>query len=172
MSDPRQLEKRVAELEQEMARLRGQTFRGLRRRSLVEVMGLPLYDIAIGPDLQKGEVRGHARGFIAIGDLATGVIALGGLCRGVIAIGGLAAGLVSVGGVSLGLLLGLGGVALGGAAIGGFAAGGAALGGFGVGYYACGGAAHGHAVVTPVRVDPEAAEFFTRYGLQRVCRPG
>jgi hypothetical protein len=171
MADPRSLEKRVAELEAEVARLRRQGPRGVRRRSPVTVLGLPVYDIAIGPDPEKGELRGHAKGFIAIGDFATGVIALGGVCRGVIALGGLAVGVVSIGGVSLGLLLGLGGLALGGGALGGFAVGGAAVGGFGAGYYACGGQAYGHAVVTPVRVDPEAQEFFARYGLQRVCRP-
>jgi hypothetical protein len=170
MSDPKQLERRVAELEEEVARLRRQTVRGVRKRSPVEVLGLPLYDIALGPDPERGQLRGHARGFIAIGDFATGVIAIGGLCRGVVALGGLAAGMVSLGGLSLGLLLGLGGVALGGGAVGGFAVGGVAVGGFAGGYYACGGEARGHAVVSQQRSDPEAEEFFDRLGLERLCR--
>jgi hypothetical protein len=170
VSDPRGLEHRVAELEAEVARLRGRGLRGIRKRSQVEILGMPLYDIAVGPHPERGEWRGHARGFIAIGDFASGVIALGGLCRGVVAFGGVAVGLISVGGLSLGLLLGVGGVALGGAAVGGFSAGGVAVGGFAVGRYACGGEAHGPAVVSARgRRDPEAVAFFERWGLGTAC---
>ena len=63
---------------------------GVRKRSSKVICGLPLYDIALGPDLQKGEVRGHARGIIAIGDVATGWLAVGGAARGIVAIGGAA----------------------------------------------------------------------------------
>jgi hypothetical protein len=72
---------------------------------------IPFYDVAVGPDLARGELRGHAKGVIAIGDLATGFLALGGLARGAIAIGGLAAGLVSFGGLSIGVLSAVGGFA-------------------------------------------------------------
>jgi hypothetical protein len=93
----------------------------IRIRSRQQVFGLPLYDIAFGPDLEKGELRGHAKGIFAMGDTATGAIALGGVASGGIAIGGLAFGVLSIGGVALGLLGALGGVALGGLAMGGVA---------------------------------------------------
>lgn len=86
--------------------------KAVRRRSAYEFLGLPLYDIAVGPDLAHGEMRGHARGVVAIGDMATGIIAIGGLARGMVAIGGLAMGMVAIGGLAIGA------VALGGAAIG------------------------------------------------------
>lgn len=49
------------------------------------LFGLPLVSIATGPDPSRSEPRGHARGFIAIGDIATGFFALGGVARGAIA---------------------------------------------------------------------------------------
>ncbi len=64
----------------------------------------------MGPDPEKGELRGHARGIIAIGDFATGVLAVGGLARGIVAMGGLA----------LGALVGVGGVCVGALALGGW----------------------------------------------------
>ena len=45
-------------------------YRGIRKRSPKTLCGLPLVDIAIGPDPEKGEMRGHAHGIIAIGDIA------------------------------------------------------------------------------------------------------
>ena len=62
--------------------------KGIRIRSSATLWGLPLLAIALGPDFEKNEIRGHARGILAIGDIATGVLAFGGLARGVIAIGG------------------------------------------------------------------------------------
>jgi hypothetical protein len=170
MADREQLEKRVADLEAEVVRLRRATYRGVRKRSSVEVAGLPLWAIAVGPDPEKGEVRGHAKAIIAVGDMATGVVAIGGLARGVVALGGLAVGLVSLGGLAIGLLLAVGGGAIGGLALGGGAAGGVAVGGGAAGYYACGGTAYGHAVVAPMRQDPEAEEFFRAWGLEGLCR--
>ena len=85
---------------------------GVRRRSDYEYLGMPLWSIATGPDPAKGELRGHAKGVLAIGDIATGIVAIGGLARGVFALGGLAIGLVAVGGLAVG------GLALGGLAIG------------------------------------------------------
>jgi hypothetical protein len=78
MGDPRALERRVAELEAEVARLKGRVYRAVRKRASFEIFGLPAYDIALGPDIEKGELRGHAKGFLAIGDMATGVFAVGG----------------------------------------------------------------------------------------------
>jgi hypothetical protein len=122
-------------------RIRFQTKRKLR--------GWPLVSIAIGPDPDKGETRGWARGIIAIGDFATGLIAIGGIAGGGVAIGGISLGVLGVGGISLGGLV-LAGVAIGFASIGGVA----------VGQYAKGGKVFGTHVVCPRRHDPEAVRFF------------
>jgi len=169
MQSREDLERRVAELEQQVARL-GPGYRGIRKRASWGLGDIPFYDIAVGPDPSRGEIRGHAKGIIAIGDVATGVLALGGLARGVVAFGGAAVGLVSLGGVSLGVLVALGGLALGGVAIGGAAVGGVAMGGRAFGYYACGGAASGTHASSPLRRDPEAEAFFRQYGLGGICR--
>jgi hypothetical protein len=150
----------VGDLEGRLGHARGQAFRGVRRRSEMTILGIPAYDVAIGGDPETGEVRGHARGFLAIGDIATGVFALGGLARGVFALGGVALGLVSFGGLSIGALLAIGGLAIGSVALGGGAVGRVAVGGGAVGYYACGGGAAGKHVVDATRRDPEAVEFF------------
>jgi hypothetical protein len=115
---------------------------GRRYQSKAMIFGLPLIDIAVGP--KNGQMRGKARGFIAIGDFATGFLAIGGVVRGVVAIGGVAAGLFALGGLSLGLFTALGGVALGGLASGGIAGGGASAGGLGAGFMAQGGLAIGY----------------------------
>ena len=175
MESREQLEKRVAELEKQVGALKGRgraSFRGIRKRASWGLGDIPFYDIAVGPDLERGEMRGHAKGIIAIGDLATGFLALGGLARGVIAFGGLAAGLVSFGGLSIGLLSAVGGLAIGGLALGGAAVGVVAVGGGAAGYYACGGGAVGTHVVDAVRRDPEAEKFFAEYGLAGLCRSG
>ena len=151
-------DKRTEEVEDKFR----QTARGLRKRG-------SWYAIAIGPDPARNEVRGHAKGFIAIGDKATGFIAIGGLARGVIAIGGCALGLISFGGVSLGALLAVGGLAIGGVAFGGAAVGGVAMGGHASGFYACGGAAFGPNVIDEDRRDPAAIVFFAERGLGAVC---
>lgn len=169
------LEKRVAELERKLAALmgaQGVAVRSIRKRASWGVGDLPFYDIAIGPDMARGEVRGHAKGVLALGDVATGVLAIGGLSRGVVAVGGLAAGLLSIGGLSVGLLGAIGGLAIGGLAFGGGALGGVAVGGGVAGYYACGGGATGKYVIDARRRDPEAEEFFRQAGLAGLCRPG
>ena len=174
MESREELEKRVAELERQLGALRAGgafPFRGIRKRASWDIGGIPFYDIAIGPDFGRGEFRGHAKGIIALGDMATGVLALGGLARGVFAFGGLAAGLLSFGGLSLGLLAAVGGLAIGSLAFGGGALGGVAIGGGAVGYYACGGGAAGVHVQSSLKRDPRAAEFFRAYGLTRVCAP-
>lgn len=172
MTDPRDLEQRVVELEAEVSRLRAgpRGWRGIRYRSALALGDVPFLAIATGPDPEKGEVRGHARGIIAIGDMATGFLAIGGLARGVVTLGGLSVGLVSFGGCALGLFAATGGLAIGGLAFGGGALGGVAVGGGAVGQYACGGAAFGTYVVRPGRVDPEAEAFFRQYGLDQMCQ--
>lgn len=159
------LRERIAVLEREISTLkqRGYPYRGIRKRSAKKVWGLPLYDIAMGPDPEKGELRGHARGIIAIGDFAIGVLALGGIARGVVAIGGLALGLLfGMGGLCTGLLA-FGGLAIGGIAVGGGAIGGIAIGGGAFGYYAVGGGAIGTHVIDSMRQDPEAVRFFNEW---------
>lgn len=174
MESREDLEKRVAQLERHIGALKGGAplpMRGIRRRASWGIGDIPFYDIAVGPDLARGELRGHARGVIAIGDIATGFVALGGISRGVIAFGGLAAGLVSIGGLSLGILGAVGGLAIGSLALGGAAVGGVAIGGGAVGYYACGGGAAGVHVVAAGRRDEQAEEFFREYGLAAFCSP-
>jgi hypothetical protein len=146
MDDQRDLERRVKELEDQIAVMRRAGRRNLRKRSSSTILGLPAYDVAIGPDPFSGELRGHARGFLAVGDIATGVIAVGGLARGVVAFGGVALGLIGFGGLSLALGLAIGGLAVGGVALGGGAA--------------------GTHVISPARRDPEAEAFFARFGVR------
>jgi hypothetical protein len=165
MADREALQRRIAELEAQLAetkRLPGYRI-GMRKRSATSIAGLPLYEIALGPDPEQGQVRGHARAVFAVGDIATGVIALGGLARGLLAVGGLSLGAVSFGGLSVGALAAIGGLAIGTTALGGVAVGGVAIGGGTAGYYACGGAAVGAFVIDPMRRDPEAIDFFHRH---------
>jgi hypothetical protein len=167
------LERRVRELEAELARLRaGGGYRTVRYRSAAEFGGLPLVCVASGPDPAKGELRGHARGIVAIGDIATGVLALGGVARGLFAFGGLAVGVVTFGGASIGALAAVGGLAIGTLAFGGGAVGWTAVGGGAVGTYACGGGAFGEHVISATRRDPEALEHFAGYRLDGICSPG
>jgi hypothetical protein len=167
-----ELEKRVGELEKQVSALRSGglvSVRGIRKRANWGIGDIPFYDIAVGPDFERGELRGHAKGIIAIGDLATGVLALGGLARGAVAIGGLALGVLSFGGLSVGILGAIGGLAIGGLALGGAAVGGIAVGGGAAGYYACGGGAIGPHVVDSTHRDPEAREFFRQYHFPPPC---
>jgi hypothetical protein len=136
---------------------------GIRRQSSRTFAGLPLWSIALGSNPEKGEMRGHARGIIAIGDMATGWLAFGGLARGVIAIGGLAVGLFAFGGAAIGVLIALGGAALGSVAFGGAAIGLVAIGGGAIGYYAMGGGAAGAHTVSAIHRDPAAVDFFQQH---------
>ena len=152
---------RVEKLEREVAALRGgcgRIYRGVRKRSETELLGWPLWEIATGPDPEKGEIRGHAKAIVAIGDIATGFLAIGGCARGAIALGGLAIGAIAFGGAAVGALLAVGGAAVGGVALGGAAVGGIALGGGAAGYYAFGGGAYGEFVYSATRRDPQAVE--------------
>ena len=173
MESREELERRIAELERQVSALKGGgvfSVRGIRKRASWGIGDFPFYDIAVGPDLTRGELRGHAKGVIAIGDMATGVLAFGGISRGVIAFGGLSAGLVSFGGLSIGILGAIGGLAIGSLALGGAAVGGVAIGEGAVGYYACGGGATGKHVVDATHRDPEAQELFRQYALAGICR--
>lgn len=161
MNREQMLEERVATLERQLAM--GPTMRrarSVRKRSEATILGMPLYDIAMGPNFETGEIRGHARGFIAVGDIATGVLAMGGVARGVVAFGGVAIGAFSFGGLSIGVIAAIGGAAIGGVALGGAAIGLVAIGGGAVGYYAVGGGAFGEHVINGARRDPAAVAFF------------
>ena len=137
--------------------------KSIRRESQRKFFGLPLWAVAIGPDWERGEMRGHARGIFALGDMATGWFAFGGLARGFFAFGGLAIGLFAFGGAAIGIALAIGGAAIGGLAIGGGAVGGVAIGGGACGYYAFGGGAVGVHTVSPLHQDPAALDFFRQY---------
>jgi hypothetical protein len=168
------MQRRIDALESEVAALKRASVRcRVRKRSTKFLWGVPLYDIALGPDPEKNEVRGRARGIIAIGDIATGVLAMGGVARGFVALGGVALGAIAFGGCSLGIFLGVGGVGVGALAIGGLAVGmiavggGAvgvvAIGGGAVGYYAVGGGAFGKYVISGMEQHPEAVRFFGQW---------
>jgi hypothetical protein len=137
--------------------------KGIRRQSSQTLFGLPLWSIAMGPDWERGEMRGHARGIFAFGDMATGLFACGGLARGFVAIGGLAVGLFAFGGGAIGVLVAIGGGAIGGLAFGGGAIGVVAIGGGAFGYYALGGGAAGVHTVSALHQDPAAIDFFQQY---------
>ncbi len=139
----------------------------MRKRSARTVCGLPLFDIAFGPDAGSGQRFGRARGIVAIGDTACGWLAVGGRAWGIVAIGGVAGGLVAVGGLAIGLLaiagLAIGGLVLGGCAVGidayagGLAVGYRASGTVAIGYYARGLQAWGkHTGVATTSHTPEA----------------
>lgn len=133
----------------------------IRWKSSATFLEYPWISIAMGPDPANNEARGHARGIIAIGDIATGVVALGGIARGAIALGGLAIGGIVIAGGGIGILT-FAGLALGYLAIGGAAIGYAAIGGLAIGHYAMGGAAFGKYVIGPLHQDPQAVEFFSK----------
>jgi hypothetical protein len=143
--------------------LSGFAFKGVRRQSSRTFCGLPLWAVAYGPDWERGEMRGHARGIFAFGDMATGWFAFGGLARGIFAFGGLAIGLFSFGGCAIGVLIAIGGAAIGSVAFGGGAVGVIAIGGGACGYYAFGGGAVGVHTVSALHQDPEAINFFEQY---------
>ena len=76
-------------------------FRCIRRESALKLRACRCGPWRSARIFAKGETRGHAKGIVAFGDMATGVVAAGGLARGVIAFGGLAIGLASFGGLGL-----------------------------------------------------------------------
>src|SRR4051812_40145925 len=100
---------------------------GVRYRSKATLFGWPVVSVALGP--ANGEIRGVARGIVAVGDIAVGGLAVGGIAFGIVANGGLCVGLFSLGGLAIGLFTALGGLAIGTLAIGGAAIGILATGG-------------------------------------------
>ena len=171
MQTREELEARVRELEKELATVKARSARCVRKKATWGLGNIPMYEVAVGPDLERGEMRGHARAIFAFGDIATGFVAVGGWARGVVALGGLATGVVSFGGLSIGVLAAVGGLAIGSFAFGGGAVGAIAVGGGAVGQYACGASAFGEHVLSVGRRDPEAEAFFREKGLEDVCPP-
>ena len=98
--------------------------RGMARRyeSKARFLGLPLVSIAFGPDPVRGERRGIARGWFAMGDVAIGGFAMGGVAIGFVSSGGIGLGLLSLGGIAIGVLS-FGATAVGLVAIGALAGG-------------------------------------------------
>jgi hypothetical protein len=90
--------------------------------SSVNLLGLPLVHIAIGPAPGSQATRGIAKGWIAIGDVAIGAVAIGGLALGGLSLGGLSVGALAIGGAAVGTW------SIGGLAVAFFAFGGAAFG--------------------------------------------
>jgi RNA polymerase sigma factor (sigma-70 family) len=75
-----------------------------RYESRARFLGLPLVSIAFGSDPARGERRGIARGWFAMGDVAVGGFALGGVAIGFVSSGGIGIGLLSMGGIAIGVL--------------------------------------------------------------------
>ena len=133
-------------------------------KSPISLFGLPLVHVAIGPPEGSPGVRGIAKGWIAVGDIAFGVVfALGGLAIGGLSVGGLSVGVLALAGLSIGIWS-VGGLALGAFALGGGAmAVWAANGGLAVAFeYAIGGLAIGsNANTDAARTYFESSVFFS-----------
>ena len=114
---------------------------GKRYRSRATLFGLPVVSVAFGPS--EGEIRGVAKGIIAVGDIAIGFLAVGGMSIGIVAVGGATLGLFALGGLAIGLLTALGGTAIGTAAVGGAAIGVLAFGAGAMGMWSQGAGAAG-----------------------------
>lgn len=144
----------------------------VRWQSEKKISGKPLVHIAWGPDKSNNEEFGHAKGIIAIGQIATGIVSIGFISYGIISIGLISLGIISfscfvgLGVISFsGLAFGIiafGGAAIGLIAIGGMAIGYVAIGGFSVGMYAAGGFAIGKFIISSAHTDPEAIEYFSK----------
>lgn len=100
---------------------------GKRAASSTMILGMPLWSVAYGPDLEKGELRGHAHGVFAVGEIATGIVAVGAVAVGVVTLAPISIGVIAFGAVALG------GFAMGGVAIGIISYGAVALGLFAYG---------------------------------------
>ena len=129
-------------------------------RSHATVFGLPLLHFTRGRCPETGR-RVVAKGFFAIGRMATGVIAIGQASAGIIAFGqaslGLlfclaqaSAGLVAIGQVAIGAYFGAGQLTTGATAIGQLAIGKYVLAQIGFGPY----------LWTPEHADPAAVQYF------------
>ena len=102
-------------------------------KSRATFLGLPLVHVNIGHRI-PGEPLRRAKGWIAIGEVATGFFAFGAFAAGVIAWGGLAFGGLVWAGLGMGLVT-FAGASIGVLATGGVAIGIGALGGLGIGMY-------------------------------------
>src|SRR5437899_11980493 len=71
-------------------------FKSIRRQSSHTFCGLPLWAVAIGPNLERGELRGHALAIFAVGDMATGWFSCRRLPRRVVSVGRLTLCLVGL----------------------------------------------------------------------------
>ena len=144
-------------------------------KSSIRLLGLPLVHVAIGPPEGSSGVRGIAKGWIAIGDIAFGVVfALGGLAVGGVSVGGLSVGVLALAGLSAGIWS-VGGLALGVFALGGGAiAVWAANGGLAVASeYSLGGVAIGsHANTDAARAYFESSWFSVLPHCSRAIRAG
>jgi hypothetical protein len=145
--------------------LRGET---VEYRSMRELLGLPLVHIAAGRR-PPGTPRRHAKGWLAVGDVATGVLAFGSRAYGGVAFGGIAFGAFSWGGIGAGIVtwsgiaggvIALGGLSLGWLSVGGLAVGHTAIGGIAYGQFAVGGLPYGTHVLANGIADPAAKEHF------------
>lgn len=136
---------------------------GFEYKSPISIGGWPLVHICTGVDPTTMRPR-----------IAKGVIAIGNIAIGGFAMAGVAFGLVTLGGVSIGILGALGGVALGGGfSMGGLAVGSIAVGGAAIGFvHALGGAAFGPSVISGMRCDDTALDFFRQWigAIPRNCR--
>jgi RNA polymerase sigma factor (sigma-70 family) len=102
--------------------------------SSARLFGLPLVCVALGPDAERRESRGVAKGWVALGDVAVGPVAVGGVSVGVIALGGITVGVLPVGLLAFGFLA-IGCTAVGVEAVGALAIGlHMAVGGCAIGY--------------------------------------
>jgi hypothetical protein len=106
---------------------------GREYRSKASFLGLPLVHINSGTRV-PGQPMRRARGWIAIGEIATGVIAMGAVATGFVAFGAVAFGALTWAGIGLGLV-NFAGLAIGGLSTGGIAIGVGALGGIGIGMF-------------------------------------
>ena len=61
MTSREELEERVDRLEKELAAARGYGGRAVRRRATWGIGNLPFWEVAVGPDPGRGEMRGHAK---------------------------------------------------------------------------------------------------------------
>jgi hypothetical protein len=141
----------------------GYAYRGFEYKSPISIGGWPLLHVCSGIDPETMRPR-VAKGIVAIGNIAVGGLA----------IGGLSCGLFTLGGASIGILGALGGAALGlGLSIGGLAVGSIAVGGAAIGFvHAIGGAAFGPSVISGMRCDDTALDFFRQWiaAIPRNCR--
>ena len=149
------------------------TGRCVRWESQLKIKNIPLIAIAWGQDTNGSGNLAHAKGIIAIGQVASGVIAIGLISYGYISIGlvsfGLVSfswlvgfGLISFSGLAFGIIA-FGGAAIGVIAFGGMAIGYIAIGGFSVGIYSVGGFAIGQYIISEAGTDTAAVEFFSQY---------